>query len=178
MARERIWRVVLWGAAGLALLLGLVQSIREERMSSALAPGTPPPSFVAIGPRGDPFLLAQLTGKPVLLSFWATWCGPCRQEMPLLKKLADAHRAQGLQFVAASVDEPESHEEAVALWRAQGAEPSPVVFPDVETARAWHAGILPTLYVLGRRGEIVGAHTGTASEAALRAEIELALKAP
>ena len=173
MTRERIWRMVLWGAAAVALVLGAVEAVREEKMSSALAAGTPPPGFVAARADGAPFALSELKGKVVLLSFWATWCEACRRERPMLRALAAEHRSRGVELVAASVDEEGARKEAVAVWPE-----ARVVFPTGATGSDWHAGTLPTLYVLGRDGRIVSGHSGIASETAVRRAIDEALSGP
>lgn len=173
---EKIGRWVLWSAAALGLALGLVEAVREARWSAALSPGTPPPAFAAKLPGGEAFALERAKGKVVLLSFWATWCGPCRREMPVLQRLEAEYRSRGVVLLAANVDDPEVRESRAPEWiRELGGEAPLLVYPDAETPRAWHAGTLPTLYVLGRDGAIVAGHSGIASEETLRREIEAAL---
>jgi cytochrome c biogenesis protein CcmG, thiol:disulfide interchange protein DsbE len=169
--RERIWRGVLWGAASLALVLGAVEAVREERMGTALPSGTPPPPFTATRVDGAPFTLSEVKGKVVLLSFWATWCEACSRERPMLQALSAEYRSRGVELVAASLDEEDARKEAVAAFRE-----ALVVFPQGPTGSDWHAGTLPTLYVLGRDGRIVSGHSGIASEAAVKSAIDEALK--
>jgi cytochrome c biogenesis protein CcmG, thiol:disulfide interchange protein DsbE len=68
--------------------------------------GKPAPALVAPELDGKTFDLAALRGSVVIVNFWASWCGPCRAEMPLLNHFYLEHRAQGLQLVGVSVDEP------------------------------------------------------------------------
>jgi thiol-disulfide isomerase/thioredoxin len=176
-ARDKVWQVVLYGAAAVTLVLGIVEAIREQQLTGALDPGTPPPAFTAVQRDGAAFSLSQERGKAVVLSFWATWCPPCLREMPQLRKLEAELGAQGMALVAASMDNPDVREEAVADWlKKQGGPPPLIVFPTDETARAWHAGSLPTLYVLGRDGSIVASHSGLTPEVTLRREIGKALQ--
>jgi cytochrome c biogenesis protein CcmG, thiol:disulfide interchange protein DsbE len=176
---DKLWRVVLYTAAAASLVLGVIEAVREQQFSNALAPSTPPPAFVATRTDGKPFSLDELKGKVVILSFWATWCGPCLREMPMLRKLELDLGARGVTLVAANMDDADSRAEAVAAWeRAQGGNAPLIVFPSDNTGHDWHAGVLPTLYVLGRHGQIAAGYSGAQGEAKLREDLEDALRAP
>lgn len=56
---------------------------------------------------GSPAKLAQWQGKRLLVNFWATWCAPCREEMPLLNRMRSQYAANGIEFVGIAVDSPE-----------------------------------------------------------------------
>ena len=88
-------------AAVLAALLTLVPCA-----TAAPAVGKPAPELIAPGLDGKTFDLAALRGSVVIVNFWASWCGPCRAEMPLLNRFYLEHREQGLALVGVSVDEP------------------------------------------------------------------------
>ncbi|MEX8517403.1 MAG: TlpA disulfide reductase family protein [Leptothrix sp. (in: b-proteobacteria)] len=64
-----------------------------------------PPSVAATLLDGRAFSSAQLKGKVLLLNFWATWCGPCREEMPAIEAYYRQHQSQGLEILALSTDE-------------------------------------------------------------------------
>jgi cytochrome c biogenesis protein CcmG, thiol:disulfide interchange protein DsbE len=66
--------------------------------------GAPAPPLVATAIDGRPVDLAQLHGHVVVVHFWATWCPPCREEMPVLDAFYRAHRGEGLEIIAASID--------------------------------------------------------------------------
>jgi peroxiredoxin len=66
--------------------------------------GHPAPAYRTVSAGGDSVSLAALRGKPVLLNVWATWCRPCRDEIPELQQLHERYRERGLQLVGVSVD--------------------------------------------------------------------------
>ncbi|HEY9095086.1 MAG TPA: TlpA disulfide reductase family protein [Hydrogenophaga sp.] len=59
-------------------------------------------------PQGQPLSLAAFHGRPLLVNFWATWCPPCVEELPLLNAFYDAHAARGWQVVGLAVDQPKA----------------------------------------------------------------------
>lgn len=175
---ERVWRAVLYVAAAVALAFGMVEAVREAKLGSALAAGAPTPAFAATRmDDGKPFALSDVKGKVTLLSFWATWCGPCRREMPVLQKLEAEYRSKGLALVTVNMDDPDSRDEVAKFVQELAGPPPLVVFPGPRMQEDWRAGTLPTLYVLGRDGQILLGHSGALSEDALRGQIEAALRA-
>lgn len=66
--------------------------------------GGPAPAYASLSLSGDSVSLAALKGKVVLLNVWATWCHPCRDEIPQLEALHQQHRAAGLEVVGVSID--------------------------------------------------------------------------
>jgi thiol-disulfide isomerase/thioredoxin len=77
--------------------------------AAAAAPATPLPP---LDEAGFQKLLAANKGKVVLVDFWATWCEPCRKEMPLISKMSERLRAKGLVVITVSADEPEDNARA------------------------------------------------------------------
>jgi thiol-disulfide isomerase/thioredoxin len=116
-------------------------------------------------------------GSVVLVDFWATWCVPCRAEMPALVKLAAQHRAQGLKLVTISCDEPEQEAGALAFLR-QHAAPPPVYIKRVKDDDRFinsidpkWSGALPGLFVYDRQGRMVKSFIGETDMAALEAAL-------
>ena len=60
------------------------------------------------GPQGEPLVLAQMQGQPLLVNFWATWCPPCVEELPLLNRFFKAQSTRGWQVVGLAVDQPQA----------------------------------------------------------------------
>ena len=70
----------------------------------AQAPNAPAPDFTGQTPSGQTLQLSDFQGKVVLLDFWASWCGPCRKEMPFLIELYEEHKDEGFEIIAVNID--------------------------------------------------------------------------
>jgi cytochrome c biogenesis protein CcmG/thiol:disulfide interchange protein DsbE len=102
MAKSRQWGFVGGVVALLAVLLAAGWMVRDRFLPVEV--GTRAPSFPATDLQGRPVKLEELRGQVVLLNIWATWCGPCRDEMPSMERLHRELGPQGLRIVAVSVD--------------------------------------------------------------------------
>jgi len=103
-------------------------------------------------------MVADHRGKVLLVDFWATWCAPCREELPKLVALSSNHRGQGFDFVTISCDEPEQDAEAAAFVAAQRV-PSPRYIRRakdddifINSIDPKWSGALPALFVFDRAG--------------------------
>ncbi|MFM1885539.1 MAG: hypothetical protein RL026_696 [Pseudomonadota bacterium] len=122
------------------------------------ASGTPAPAFELPTLQGHPLALASLRGQVVLVNFWATWCGPCRQEMPLLEQMHRKYQPLGVTVLGVNV-EPDS---ATAL---QWLQTRPVSFPvvsdkDGAVSRLYGVPGMPGTVILDRKGVVRFAHAG------------------
>ena len=133
------------------------------------------PALELADPDGALHRLADYRGKVVLVNFWATWCAPCRDEMPSIERLRAA--LQGKPFVVLAVNLGESPRVA-----REFAEKLPISFTvlldrDTRTAKAWGARVLPASYVIGPDGTIRYSYFGDLdwSGASTRARIEALL---
>lgn len=108
-------RTVLWGvAAGLAGAAGLGLSLRHANDSAVVA-ADPVPGFWAQEwqtPQGATLAMARFKGRPVLVNFWATWCPPCVDELPLLESFFKEQGGRGVQVLGLAID----RKEAVVLF--------------------------------------------------------------
>jgi thiol-disulfide isomerase/thioredoxin len=99
---------------------------------------------------GRAWTLTALRGRPVVLNFWATWCAPCREEMPSLELMAARHEAQGLQLLGVNFQEGER---TVRRFLEQALVSFPILLDrDGAVAKAWQASIFPTTVLVGRDG--------------------------
>jgi len=96
--------------------------------------------------------LEDFRGKVLLVNFWATWCGPCRDEMPSIQELREKLKGKPFAVVAINLDEPESRvRKFLTQWKVD----LPVLLdPDRKVAREWNARILPATYIIGPDGRI------------------------
>ena len=110
------------------------------------------PAFVLKDLDGVEHRLADFRGKVVLVNFWATWCGPCRDEMPSIQDLRSQLKGKPFAVLAINLDEPESRvRKFLAQWKVD----LPVLLdPDRKVAREWNARILPATYIIGPDGRI------------------------
>lgn len=119
--------------------------------------------------QGQTVHLRDYAGQTVLINAWATWCPPCKAEMPDLNAYYQAHRAEGFMLLAINAGEPASH--AAGFAQQQG-----LAFPvllDPHTALLEALGVLsfPTSIVVGPDGVVKAIHIGVFSPAALEAEV-------
>jgi len=145
-------------------------SAETSRPPSASTPSAPPLEGVTIGSRmpayqsrmldGTPFEVEKLRGDVVLLNVWATWCGPCRAEMPVLQALYDKHRARKFRVVGISVDEKDFEEDVKKYVEAAKVQFPIVLDPEAKIGNLFQISVLPTSVLLDREGKIVWVHTG------------------
>jgi thiol-disulfide isomerase/thioredoxin len=116
--------------------------------------------------------LAEHKGKVVLLDFWATWCGPCRREMPNIAKLHRELESKGLAVVAVNVAEKPS---VVSAFLTKNGYKLPIWLDlDGKVAGQYGAAGLPTLVVIDRKGSVAAHLIGLRSEEEVRAELKKA----
>jgi cytochrome c biogenesis protein CcmG, thiol:disulfide interchange protein DsbE len=101
-------RALLRGAAALSVT-GVGTLIAPCASANALRVGAPAPEAILMTLDGQRIATSELLGRVVILTFWATWCGPCREELPLLSAYASQHAAEGLSVLGFSLDSPEEH---------------------------------------------------------------------
>jgi peroxiredoxin len=166
MIRTRIFPLLL----ALALIAPPIAARAADPPTSRNAPDT---KFVTLD--GKPASLKDYKGKVVLIDFWATWCGPCRMEMPTLQKLHTAMESKGLVVLGVSID------------RNPGALVPPflkkmgITYPNVAddaqspTSARWGVTAIPSLFLIDRNGQIVRQWRGMTPEAELTKAIETVL---
>jgi thiol-disulfide isomerase/thioredoxin len=137
-----------------ALLLAALVSLP----ALAVAPQGPAPKFSLDSMAGKPISLDQYKGQVVMINFWASWCGPCRQEMPLLQQMYAKYKPMGFTMLGVNV-EPDSKLAAGFL------EKTPVTFPilfDVksEVSKLYQVAGMPSTAIVDRKGNLRWVHKG------------------
>jgi cytochrome c biogenesis protein CcmG/thiol:disulfide interchange protein DsbE len=136
----------------------------------------PAPQFTLQDLNGKPVKLSDFKGKVVILDFWATWCPPCRAEIPNFVELQKEYGKQGLAVVGISLDDNPAG--VVDFAKAQGIN-YPIVMGDQDVAAAY-GGVeaIPTTFVIDPAGNIVNKHVGYTEKAEFEAEIKKLLPTP
>jgi thiol-disulfide isomerase/thioredoxin len=111
----------------------------------------------------------DLAGKVVLIDFWATWCGPCVQDMPAMKALYDRYRGRGFEIVGVSLDRSpeEGGKDALTRYLAEKQVPWPQFYQGSssgEFSRGWGVSAIPRHFIVGPDGNIHSLHTHRAAE--------------
>ena len=122
---------------------------------------TTPGQFKALD--GSTHDLKELHGHPAVVNFWATWCGPCKVEMPRLQKLADAYAPRGVAFVAISLDAPETQGRISGVVAKRGLRLPVWTGATDQTMAELDLGVLvPATLVLDVDGAVIGRIEGEA----------------
>jgi thiol-disulfide isomerase/thioredoxin len=136
------------------IALGLAQASSFDPLRN----GAPAPAFELASNAGKNIRIADYKGQVVLLNFWASWCGPCRKEMPILEQLHKQYRSKGFAMVGVNV-EPDSAE-ALGFLKS-----TPVSFPilfdrDSKVSKLYAVQGMPNTVILDRKGNVRYVHRG------------------
>jgi len=133
----------------------------------------PEPAAALTALDGSPHAIRELRGHPAVVNFWATWCGPCREEMPLLQKMADAYAAKGVTFIAISIDQPAARAKIPAMVAKRGLHIPVWTGASMDTLKQLQLGdIVPATLVLDENGEVIGRIEGEARERDIRTRLD------
>jgi thiol-disulfide isomerase/thioredoxin len=144
----------------------------------------PAPAFTLVDLQGKKVSLASFRGRPVMVNFWATWCGPCKYEIPYLEQLQTQYAAKGFEILGVSADEIDSGDKGDAARVTQKVEQTakrlninyPVLVGGDKIAPSY-GGIdyLPQSFYIDGKGTVVAVITGAGSKADAEADIKKAI---
>lgn len=179
----RAWWLLTFLLLGAGVLWTIQARVPSSEASGSQIPsprtGFPAPDFVLENFYGDPLALSSLRGQVVVLNVWASWCSPCRAEMPALEKVYKDKQARGLVVLGVNSTIQDSGTNARTFANEMG-----VSFPLVldragAVTSRYRVQALPTTFVLDRQGVIRSVIIGgPLSEATLRSQVDALLSEP
>lgn len=180
------WALAALVGGLLTLLAGAsfwaVSTLRGPQPATSQPAAVPQPrsawSLVLPDTQGRSHALAQWRGKVLVLNFWATWCPPCREEMPVFSRAQTSFGPKGVQVVGLSIDTPGN----VARFEAESPLSYPLLIGGVDLldlSAAWGnaAQAMPFTAFFGRDGHLAAVHLGPLSEQALEQQLTTLLAA-
>jgi thiol-disulfide isomerase/thioredoxin len=161
MQRRVVCQVTTIVAALGLLLGGKAADAREhlfDAMGMAKVPAKAAPNFTLSTVDGQQVSLHQYRGKVVFLNFWATWCIPCREEMPALEQLHQTYQSQDLTIL--SIDLKESADQVKVFFQKHGLSFPALLDQDGSVFRDYLVAGMPTTYLIGRDGTLLARGVG------------------
>jgi thiol-disulfide isomerase/thioredoxin len=142
------------------MLKGIALAVVCASAALAASSSGPAPGFKLSGRGGKTIDLTQFKGQVVMLNFWATWCKPCRDEMPLLEDIYKKYKPMGFTMLGVNV-EPDSKEAEVWLGKLA----KPVTFPiaydvDSKVSKLYKVETMPSTVLVDRKGNVRVLHRG------------------
>ena len=146
-----------------AMIASIKQAEAANRLQKALAVGTKFPAFAEKGLDGKTVSLADYRGKVVLLDFWATWCGPCVEELPHVLTAYKKHRAAGFEIIGISLDRLDARAKLTSFIKEHD-----MPWAHVFDGKGWQSDLavrhgvnsIPATYLLDAEGNIVAKNLG------------------
>jgi len=136
-----------------------------------IAKRAPDPGFKSLN--GQTRKLSALRGQMVVVNFWATWCGPCQEELPRLAKLAESYKDKPVRFVLISIDEPKNRAKIPAVLERLHVSLESWEDADTETMDRFGLGnIVPGSAIIDQNGEVVARIMGEAREEDVRTAVD------
>jgi peroxiredoxin len=143
--------IFIIAGVSILLLVALGLAGRGGPLKGGKRTGQPAPALTGRTTAGRQISLADLKGKVVLLNFWATWCRPCRDELPMLAKLHEKYKDRGLAVLGVADDTPS----AVDGFLKADPLPYPTVYGDKAMVQSYGVEAYPTSILIDKNGQIV-----------------------
>ena len=170
--RQKIINNSLFTAGGLVIVIASVLLLSHKSSTSSSGParvGKPLGDFSLSDINGQTVHLSDYRGKVVLVNAWATWCPPCKAEMPDLNAYYQAHQANGFMLLAINAGDPAS--DAAAFASQKGLAFPVLLDPNTRLLNSLGIHSFPTSILVGTDGVVKAIHVGMFTPQALEAEI-------
>ena len=146
----------------------------EDPMAKTMT-GKAAPSFTLVDLQGKKVSLADYKGHPVVLNFWATYCGPCKLEMPWFQDLQNKYKDKGLVVLGLDQDDGMAVKEVAAASKRVGVT-YPILMPDDKVSKSYQlSDYIPETYYVDKSGKIVDQTIGAHSKDELEADVQKAI---
>lgn len=143
---------------GRRALLAAAMAACAASAPAALAPATAAPDFTLRSADGGNLRLGELRGRVVLVNFWATWCGPCKIEMPHLNRIYEKYRSAGFVLLGVNIDE--DPRQAAAMAQRMGLKFPVLLDTDKAVSRRYALDSMPGTVLIDRDGKVRHVHRG------------------
>jgi peroxiredoxin len=140
-----------------ALIAGMLAAA-AGLTGAAIAPATLAPDFTLRSVDGPNLRLTEQRGRVVLVNFWATWCGPCRQEMPHLNRLYEKYRASGFVLLGVNVDDDTRN--AIGVAAKLGVKFPVLLDTDKKVSQLYDLSAMPATVLIDKDGRVRFLHRG------------------
>ncbi|MEM8844796.1 MAG: TlpA disulfide reductase family protein [Pseudomonadota bacterium] len=144
----------------LVFLIGLISLVilSSSVYASTALVGKTAPDFTLRSNQGDNKKLSELRGQVVLINFWASWCGPCAQELPKLSGLEELHGNDGFKLLAINIDE--EPEKAINMMKKLGIDFTVLFDETKNVSKQYEIDAMPMTIILDRNGDVRYIHRG------------------
>ncbi len=155
---QRLHRGAAGASSAMRVAFAALIALAASTAPAALAPASAAPDFTLHAMDGPNLRLKEQRGRVVMVNFWATWCGPCRQEMPQLNRLYEKYKASGFVLLGVNVDDDQRKAAEVASKLG-------VTFPvlldtDKAVSKLYDLSTMPSTVLIDRDGKIRYVHRG------------------
>jgi len=171
--------VILVAATGIALISSACSKKEEPQTQFQQTPtvestgsaeaGNPAPDFALQDVNGKDVSLADYKGNVIMVNFWATWCGPCKREIPDFVELQKTYGGKGLKIVGIALDDPS---EVNAFVKNERLNYDVLIGTDEVAMRYGNIRSIPTTFLVDREGKIVSSYVGLQPKEKWVSEIE------
>ena len=178
----RRWFTFIVGITVLGLFWIWASAVPVESTTGGRIPspqeGFQAPDFTLEGLEGDQVTLSNLAGRPVIVNLWASWCPPCRAEMPALEAVYETYMDDGLEILAVNMTSQDSLPQAVAFVQELGLTFPILLDRNGEAARLYQSRALPSTFFIDSEGVVYRVVIGgPMSEVLLQTTVEELLEA-